>query len=310
MDEGIELDDILAFVATVEGGSVNGAAERLGLAQPIVTRRIQRLESSLGVELLDRKVRPMALTAAGIQALAPCRAALHTVAALRAATGDTAPTGELRLGVAPALADLALTGSLATLRQRYPGVTLRVHTEWTPQLLHQLRAGVLDLAVAQLPLDTPPPAGLEARLLGVEQLVLVAARQLELAGEVDLATLTRLPWVLSPEGGGARVLLDAAFRRWGLPPRIAAELQDHATQVVLVAQGVGIGLVPARVLARHPLAPQLQVLHLPGADLALQIWLAHAQPPPQLAAPLALLTEALADAVAHGLAVLHDEQGG
>jgi DNA-binding transcriptional LysR family regulator len=308
MDEGIEFDDILAFVATAEGGSVNGAAERLGLAQPIVTRRIQRLESSLGIDLLDRKVRPMALTAAGIQALAPCRAALHAVAALRAATGDTAPTGELRLGVAPALADLALTGSLASLRHRYPGVTLRVHTEWTPQLLHQLRAGVLDLAVAQLPLDAPPPAGLEARMLGVERLVLVAARQLDLATEVDLATLARLPWVLSPEGGGARVLLDAAFRRWGLPLHIAAELQDHTTQVVLVAQGVGIGLLPARVLARHPLAPQLQVIHLPGTDLALHIWLAHAQPSPRLAAPLALLTEALADAVAHGLdaSVAHD----
>ncbi|NTU82181.1 MAG: LysR family transcriptional regulator, partial [Chloroflexales bacterium] len=139
MDEGIGLDDILAFVTTAERGSVNGAAERLGLAQPIVTRRIQRLEAALGVELLDRKVRPVALTTAGSQALAPCRAALHAVAALRATTASEEPAGELRLGVAPALAELVLTDSLATLRQRYPGVALHVQTAWTPQLLHQLR---------------------------------------------------------------------------------------------------------------------------------------------------------------------------
>lgn len=301
MDEQIALDDILAFVATAEARSVNGAADRLGLAQPIVTRRIQRLEADLGVELLDRKVRPMALTTAGVQALAPCRAVLQAIADLHAATRAEEPMGDLRLGVAPALADLALPGALNALRQRYPGITLRIHSEWTPQLLHQLRAGVLDLAVAQLPLGAPPPPGLVARLLGVERLVFVVARQLELGDAADLATLARQPWVLSPEGSGARVLLEAALRQRDLPLRVAAELPDHTTQADLVAQEVGVGLLPARVLARHPRRPLLQAILVPDCELALRIWAAHAQPTPRLAAPLALLTQELADAVTRGL---------
>jgi len=100
---------------------VNRAAERLGLAQPIVTRRIQRLEAALGVELLDRKVRPMVLTVAGIQALGPCRAVLQAIAELHAVTRTEEPAGDLWLGIAPALADLALPGALTALRQRYPG---------------------------------------------------------------------------------------------------------------------------------------------------------------------------------------------
>lgn len=307
MDEGIEFDDILAFVATAECGSVNGAAERLGLAQPIVTRRIQRLESTLGLELLDRKVRPMALTPAGTQALAPCRAALHAVATLRAATSDSEPSGELRLGVAPTLADLALSGSLAALRQRYPQVVLRIHAEWTPQMLHQLRAGVLDLAVVQLPLDSSAPAGLEAQPLGIERLALIAARQLGLGDELDLATLARWPWVLSPEGEGARVLLEAAGRHLGLPLRIAAEMHGHATQITLVAQGIGIGLVPRRILDSHPLAREIQTIEIPDFDLALRIWLARTRLNQRLSGPLTLVTKALINTIAGGLTLQNRE---
>lgn len=301
MDDGIVLHDILAFVSTAELGSVNGAAERNKLAQPVITRRIQRLEAALGVALLDRTVRPVALTAAGVQALAPCRAALQAVAALRDAMGSDQPIGEIRLGVAPPLAHLALAGSLVALRQQYPGITLQVHTEWTPQLLHQLRVGLLDVAVVQMPLYTPLPTGIEARPIGIERLVLVAARQFALDSEVDLATLARLPWVLSPEGEGARVLLEATFRRRNLPLHIVAELEGHMTQVELVAQAVGVGLLPMRVLALHPLRDHLQMLHIPNCTLALRIWAAHAQSAPWIEAPMVLLMDELTCAIDRGL---------
>ncbi|NTU80877.1 MAG: LysR family transcriptional regulator substrate-binding protein, partial [Chloroflexales bacterium] len=197
-------------------------------------------------------------------------------------------------------------GSLATLRQRYPGVALHVQTAWTPQLLHQLRVGVLDLAVVQLPLDAPPPAGLETRPLGVERRVLVGSQRGGPDAEVDLATLARQPWVLGPEGEGGRVLLEAVARRRDLRLHVAAELEGHTIQAALVAQGVGVGLLPARLLrAGHPLAPQLQQLHVPGVELALQLWAAHAQPPARLAAPLALLEHELTSVVARGLPPEH-----
>lgn len=301
MDERIELEDILAFVTAAERGSVNGAAERLGLAQPIVTRRIQRLEAALGAELFDRTVRPVALTDSGVQALGPCRAALQAIAALRTLNGTVEPRGELRLGVAPALADLALAGSLSALTRRYPGVALRVLTERTPQLLHQLRLGVLDLAVAQLPTDAPPPTGLETRALGVEHLLIVAAREGAPDAACDLAALSDMPWVLGPAGDGARVLLEAALRRRGLTLRAVAELEGYATQTELVAQGVGLGLLPERALRREPLAARLQAFRAAEAELALRIWAAYPRPRAWLADPLTLLLDALAAAVGDGL---------
>ncbi|MFP4899548.1 LysR family transcriptional regulator, partial [Paraburkholderia sp. BR14261] len=57
--------DLEAFVAVVESGSLVRASERLFLTQPGLTRRVQNLETTLGIELLDRQSKPLKPTAAG-----------------------------------------------------------------------------------------------------------------------------------------------------------------------------------------------------------------------------------------------------
>ena len=57
--------DLQAFVAVVESGSMVRAAERLHLTQPGLTRRVQNLETMLGVELLERQSKPLKPSAAG-----------------------------------------------------------------------------------------------------------------------------------------------------------------------------------------------------------------------------------------------------
>lgn len=302
MAEDVVLEDIVTVVAVADTGSVSAAAERLGQAQPVVSRRIQRLEAALGVELLDRSVRPARLTAAARQALGPCRSILAALAELGALSGDGAPAGELRLGVAPALADLTLSAALGDLREQFPHVALRVHTDWSPGLLHQLRAGVLDMAVVQLPADVGAPHGLDARALGVERLVVVAAADAGLGPDADLAALAALPWVLSPPGDGGRLLLEAALRRHQVPLQVAAEIQGHEHQAALVARGVGLGLLPARLLRRQGPAAPLAPVRLLDESLAVRIWAARARGRRYLAAPLALLEDVLAQAVEWGLA--------
>jgi DNA-binding transcriptional LysR family regulator len=61
-------NDLVAFVAVVETGSIVAASARLNLTQPGVTRRVQNLEDMLGVELLDRQSKPLKPTAAGREA--------------------------------------------------------------------------------------------------------------------------------------------------------------------------------------------------------------------------------------------------
>lgn len=296
MDQGISLEDIESFVAVAEHGSVSRAAERLGLAQPVVSRRVQRLEAALRVELLDRSTRPSGLTSAGAQALGACRLALRAIGELRALGRPGAPSGEIRLGIAPALAEIVLSAALGELRAQFPQVTLRVSTDWTPQLIHQLRLGLLDVGVVQLPGDAGAPPGLDALPLKTERLHVVASAALTLDDAEDFVTLSRIPWVLSPPGDGGRALIESIVRRAGVALQIAAELQGYQHQAALVARGVGLGLLPARALT-SPEAAQIRCVTVRGELPELRLWLVRRGGAGQLSAPIELLSASLADAI-------------
>src|ERR1043166_7768483 len=106
----MNLGDLKAFVAVAEFGSINRAAAKLNLTQPAVTRRVQSLEAAIGVTLLDRSSKPPTLTEDGHKALAYGRKVLRAIDDLSSKVGAQGVLGgEFRLGVAPGLADAALS---------------------------------------------------------------------------------------------------------------------------------------------------------------------------------------------------------
>src|SRR5215831_20232647 len=81
----MNLQDIEAFVAVAETGSVNRAAARLNLTQPATTRRIQNFEAAIGAtSLFGRSIKPAVLTSLGSHVLEQCRRVLAAVAELEA----------------------------------------------------------------------------------------------------------------------------------------------------------------------------------------------------------------------------------
>ncbi|NJL08726.1 MAG: LysR family transcriptional regulator [Methylacidiphilales bacterium] len=89
----MNLDDMQAFVAAVEAGSVGRAALRLNLTQPAVSRRIQRLEEALDAILLDRDSKPAKPTPAGESAYRRCVAVLRATAELERETRGVIAAG-------------------------------------------------------------------------------------------------------------------------------------------------------------------------------------------------------------------------
>src|SRR5579862_9420425 len=137
----MELDDVRAFVTVVDTGSVSRAARDLYVTQSAVTRRLQRFETSLDATLLDRRSRPISMTEAGRCVLDRCRRLLNDVREVEtAACGGGEPTGELRIGVAHALAELTLTDPVDAIRRKFPKITLRLQTGWSPDLLERVRS--------------------------------------------------------------------------------------------------------------------------------------------------------------------------
>lgn len=291
--------DIKAFVAVVDTGSIVQAAAQLHLTQPGVTRRVQSLEALLGVDLLDRQSKPLRPTAAGREIYQKGRQLLHAEADLLALSrNDGEPTGELRLGMPPFLAERALTAPVDALRSRFPGLSLRILAGWSPSLIDQVEQGALDVSAVVLPEHTLPPAGMAAHAFDRQPIRVVASPALGLRSRVTLEQLSAFPWVLSQNGCGMRSTLRRSLEERGLPCDIGVEAFGADLQLSLVARGAGIGLVTPDLLAASPYRKQLKIMTVSDFHMDVVAWLVHKALPPRLETPVAVLLEQLRRAMA------------
>jgi DNA-binding transcriptional LysR family regulator len=241
-----------------------------------VTRRLQRLETTLGTDLVDRRRRPFTLTATGRGVLAQCRKVLNSVQDVHAAISrDGTPSGELKIGVAHALTEITLTEPLDSVRRKFPRVNFGLVTGWSRPLLERVRSGSLDAAIILLPEENKHP-GETSVALGKERLVVVAAKRVT-GRKRKLADLTRANWILNPEGCAARAALERALRRAGVEMHVGLETYNYDLQLKLVARNRGLSLVPSRILNRSESRSRIRELRINGLEFPLRIWSVRSQ---------------------------------
>lgn len=275
----MEFDDVRAFVRVADTASVSQAARDLNVTQSAVTRRLQRLETSLGTTLLERRTRPVTLTGAGLAALERCRRLLNDAREVRAAAANgELPTGELRIGVAHALTELTLTEPVGQVRRKFPKIALRLRTGWSRELLERVRTGALDAAIILLSEGERLPVEVVGSQIGKERLVVVASRQEYRSPVLKIQDLAGVQWVLNPEGCAARAALRRVLLRAHIDMVVAVEAYNYELQLALVAQKRGLSLVPERILCRSQLRSRLRVLRVPGLDFPMTIWTVHGEP--------------------------------
>ena len=116
------------FLAVAEGRSVTAAAKRLGVTQPTASRRLAKLEASLGEALFARSVDGATLTAFGEQMLEPARRMAECAGEVErtAARADASPRGVVRITAPPGIAFEFLAPFASDLRRTLPDVTLEV----------------------------------------------------------------------------------------------------------------------------------------------------------------------------------------
>jgi DNA-binding transcriptional LysR family regulator len=145
-----EFRELRNLVAVAKHGHFGRAGRAEHLSQPALTKSIQRLEKKLGVKLLDRsraKVRP---TAVGQMVIRRAEAILSEVAELRREVDLLAgrETGEITVGVGPAMSETYVTRAIARLVQRRPAARIDVRVDHWSQLSEWLDEGRIDLYVA------------------------------------------------------------------------------------------------------------------------------------------------------------------
>jgi DNA-binding transcriptional LysR family regulator len=244
----MELRQLAYFVAVVDEAHFTRAAERLRIAQPAISQQIRRLEAMLGERLLYRDRRTVTLTPAGEALLPYARAALaqvqhgqQAVAALRGLV-----TGHLYLGLVMPLPDRRVVRAIGAFGRKYPGIELTLVEDETDALLDGLAAGDLQAAFLGLGPGQDLPASLEAVVVAREPAVLAVHPQHPLAARksVRLSVLRDEPVVTLTRASRLRTVLETVCRQAGFAPRIVAETSDLNVMVQLVAEGIGIALMP------------------------------------------------------------------
>jgi DNA-binding transcriptional LysR family regulator len=263
-------DDLPALVEFARAGSIVGAADRLCRTPSAITRQLQRLEDSLGAELLDRSVKPPRVNALGARVLEQARDLLQRAEALKSLTSsDTEPHGVLRIGLAHPLAVGSLTEPTRALTEKFPQLRLRLLSDGTSTLFTRLLAGDLDVAIVALPVGRTAPAPLLTNVVATDRVEIVQGA----AGKVDAnwRSLGDAPWVLNPLGCFLRASLMDHLERAGFTPTIAAEIHNVHLQLAFVQSGYGVGLLPASFIARNNSRDAVQVLRPPSFDLRMSV---------------------------------------
>ncbi|MFD5325859.1 LysR family transcriptional regulator [Streptomyces sp. NPDC127092] len=251
----MDLHALRQFVVVARLEHLSRAAEELRVAQPSLSRTIARLESELGAPLFDRAGR-LRLNEAGKAFLRHAERSLGELDAGRRAVAAITggESGTVRLA---SETFLTLTGPLGAFKRAHPGVEVELHQMAADEMERRLRAREVDLCVASQPV---PPEGLEAVRLLDEQVWVVTPLGHPLAGRtsVTVAELADEPFVTTRAGHWQRRLLDRLFAGNGLAPaKVVCEGDEPSATAILVAAGLGIGLLPdmaRRSATRAPVA--------------------------------------------------------
>jgi len=252
----IDAAGLRVMKAIADEGSFTGAALALGYSQPAISQMVRRLEQRTGTVLVERIGRSVRLTEAG-QVLA--RHAVTVLAALDAAEEEVAAiaglrAGRVRLMAFPSSSATLVPRALALVRERFPEVKVTFTEAEPPESLAALRAGECDLAVAFAYEGTDLGRGEEDLDLFVTQKLLDDEVRLALPKDhpladrdvVDLADLSSEPWIAGcPRCRGHLLQMCSAE---GFSPDVAFETEDYVAVLGLVAEGLGVALIPDLIL--------------------------------------------------------------
>ncbi len=240
----VRLEQYRIFYKVAMSGSFTAGAEELFLTQSAVSQAVRNLEDTLGVELFIRGKRGVELTQAGELLLGYVGSALNLLeqgqsqlARVRALEG-----GELRIGVGDTISRHLLLPALEQFNRLYPKVVLRIHNGMSREAVDLLRAGRVDLALANMPIDSTGvyPVG---EIPIHDCFVMGRAYAEKLTGPVPYERLNDHPLILLEGKSSSRRFLDHCMAEHGVVLHAEFELGSHDLLLDFAAANLGLACV-------------------------------------------------------------------
>lgn len=259
----MELRHLRYIIAVAEEGHITRAAERLGIAQPPLSRAIKAIEQDLKVQLFHRVPRGVELTAAGRTFLDGARATFANLDRARESARRTArgEEGRISVGYTSSSAFHPLVPRvIREFREAFPRAAVTLTQANTAELTKQIEGNRLDVAFSRmhavkLEALVVHPVVEEPWVVALPEGHALARAQARTA--LSLKSLSHETFVLNHQPGTLPTIRDdlvAVCRAAGFTPRVGQEAANVLAMLPLVAAGVGIAIVPA----------SLQYMNIPG----------------------------------------------
>jgi LysR family transcriptional regulator, carnitine catabolism transcriptional activator len=252
----VSLSQLRIFVAVARLGNFTRAAERLHLSQPSLSLHIRQLEKDLGVRLLDRSTRSVALTRAGDDFLPSAERLLDDVEAAVASVADLAARrrGRVTVAVLPSVAAELLPRAIALLRVRHPDIAVALRDDLAEHIPVRVRSGEVDFglgAIDSVDADIAGSALLSDELIAVfpRSHPLANAARSTSSARTTWRALAKFPFVAMSRDSSVRHLTEQAFARNGLVLEPAFEAKYMSTAIGIIAHGLGVGTLPSSAVA-------------------------------------------------------------
>ncbi|KPY12207.1 LysR family transcriptional regulator [Pseudomonas syringae group genomosp. 3] len=235
------IKELKTLIAVAREGTFAAAGDRIGLTQAAVSAQMQRLEAQLGVELFDRKGRSAQLNRMGQQVLLQGQELVRLYGSLGNSATGSAPNVLVTIGAIASVQRSFLPDTLALFHRQFPQCRTRVIPGLSMDLVNQVDAGEVDLAAI-----IRPPFSLHSDLrwttLMREPYRLIVPADLQ--GEDWAELISSQPFIRYDRSSFGGRQVDRFLRQTHVSLREVCELDELDAIVKLVANGVGVALVP------------------------------------------------------------------
>lgn len=246
----LPIDGIQAFVEVAELGNFSRAAEKLGITQTALTRRIQKLEAFVGVQLLDRTTRSTSLTQVGREFLP---LSIRLVADLtfgldQLRSRARLSVGEVTVATLQSIAVHQLPAALTRYARDYPHNRVEILERSGTMVTEAVRQGQADFGIH---VQQDAHTDLSEDLLMRDPLVLVCSAQhrLATAARIEWAELRDVDLITLGGSSGNRRLIEIQLAWVGLDIRGRFVVESTPTALALAKAGIGVAILPGTMRA-------------------------------------------------------------
>lgn len=245
----MELRQLEYFYMASRLRNITRAAQRLHVSQPNITVAIQKLESELGVQLLDRSQKVLTLTPEGTVFLSRIEVALENIRNAVRELDDykTLQKGIVRLGIPPIVGAYLFPRIFSHFSHQYPSLELSIVEDGSLAIRHALENGELDLGMV---ITTGVGNLLSTEPILKEEIVVCLPKSHRLAGRESIALeeLAGERLIMLKQGSYHRQVLMSAFDALSIKPNIILSSNQVETIKGLVARQVGVSFLPRVVV--------------------------------------------------------------